>query len=342
MSGIRMRPLWIRLAILAVIALALLPQLAPPAYAIRPAKQPENNRQQATPPTPNSQPIKIGVYILNVGNLDMSTGNYSMDFFLNFSCEPACDPDTFDVMNGYIEEKEDQTSDDADGTWRAYRVRASLITNLDVRDYPFDQHNLVIEIEDKKFNNTIQYYVPDEKQSGVDTRAVVSGWDLRKVPTAWSAEVFDHYYPAFNSTYSRYLFKVTIFHPWQSSFLKGLFAPIVIVLVGLLAVLMNEEQISDRLALTTSALVGAILYHLSVISSIPPVGYLTFMDKFMLVNYFVIAGALGVTVAMMVYQDNAQPERAKKLNQWTRGLIPLSWVVLLTIITVLQFILEIK
>jgi len=339
MKTLRLHSRWTLFAVMAVMALAFIPSLIQPAYAIKPAQV---NETQGTPPPPESLPIRIGVYILNVGNLDMSTGNYSMDFYLNFSCNPACDPDTFDVMNGYIEEKEDQTSDDADGTWRAYRVRASLITNLDVRDYPFDEHDLMIEIEDKKFNNTVRYYIPDEVQSGVDSRAVVSGWDLRKTPTAWRAEVVDHYYPAFDSTYSRYIFQVTIFHPWQSSFLKGLFAPIVIVLVGLLAVLMNEEKISDRLALTTSALVGAILYHLSVIASIPPVGYLTYMDKFMLVNYFVIAAALGVTVAMMVFQDNEQHERAKHLNQWTRGLIPLTWVVLLTLITVLQFVLKIR
>jgi hypothetical protein len=331
---------WILLSTVFVFSLALIPLLLPPAYAVQP---PVSAGAPLIEIPEGSQPIKVGFYILNVGNLDMTTGNYTMDFFLNFECGSGCDsatfdPDTFDIMNGQITDKEDQTSDDADGNWRAYRVRASLITNLDVRDYPFDQHRLVIEMEDKVNNIGKIHYVVDEKQSGVDSSAVVSGWQLKGTPEFWSAEVVEHPYPVFDSIYSRYRFYVTIYHPWQSSFLKGLFAPIVIVLVGLLAVLMNEEKISDRLALTTSALVGAILYHLSVISSIPPVGYLTYMDKFMLVNYLVIALALGVTVLMMVYQDNGQPERARQLNLLTRGLIPLAWVVLITFITVTQFL----
>ena len=163
MKMFRFHSKWTLLTAIFVIALSFIPSLMPPVYATRPAAV----KTQATPPGPEAQPIKIGVYILNVGNLDMSTGNYSMDFYLNFTCNPACDPDTFDIMNGNIEYKEDQTSDTADGTWRAYRVRAALITDLDVRDYPFDEHNLIIEIEDKKFSNKIRYYVPDAKQSGV-------------------------------------------------------------------------------------------------------------------------------------------------------------------------------
>ena len=326
---------WLMTLILLVFGLALFPLFPVPVYAER---EPEIKTQvpdRQTTGTP--QDIRVSMYVLNVGNLDMATGNYTIDFFLGFNCDQKCDPDSFDIMNGELTYKEDQTSDDSNGTWKAYRARASLITNLDVRNYPFDEHQLVIEMEDKINNIDKVRYVVDEKASGVDSSAVVSGWQLRSEPKMWNAEVVEHYYPNYDSTYSRYRFYVTIYHPWQSSFLKGLFAPIVIVLVGLLAVLMREDKISDRLALTTSSLVGAILYHLSVISSIPPVGYLTYMDKFMLVNYFVISFALGVTVVMMVYKDNDYHIRAKRLNNWTRGIIPLTWIVLLGFITITQF-----
>jgi hypothetical protein len=325
---------WLAVTAILVLLLSLLPLIPSPVYAIKPQISAQTFSKQAT-----GQPIevKVGVYVLTLGDLDMATGNYTMDFFLSFSCDQKCNPDSFDIMNGEVSKHEDQTSDDLGGTFRAYRVSASLITNLDVRDYPFDEHDLIIEMEDKLNNTDKLRYVVDEKASGVDSSAVVSGWQIKGTP-GWKAEVVDHYYPIYDSSYSRYRFYVTIYHPWQSSFLKGLFAPIVIVIVGLLSVLMKAEKISDRLALTTSSLVGAILYHLSVISSIPPVGYLTYMDKFMLANYFVIAAALAVTVAMMVYQDNNFPARAEKLNNWTRGLIPLAWVILLAFITITQFV----
>lgn len=324
---------WSIFAAALALTLAFVPYLIPPVYATQPAASAAAPAVQ----TPASQPVRIGVYVLNVGSLDLSTGNYDIDFYLNFSCDNPCHPENFDILNGKILEKEDQTSDDANGTWRAYRVRASLITDLDMKNYPFDEHKLIIEIEDKINNINQLHYEADPTQSGVDVNAVVSGWYLKTEPSKWAAEVVNHKYPIYGNPYSRYRFFVTIYHPWQSSFLKGLFAPIVIVLVGLLSVLMNEAKISDRLALTTSSLVGSILYHLSVISSIPPVGYLTYMDKFMLINYLMIAAALTVTVVMMVYKDNDFHARAKKLNQWTRNLIPTAWVVLLAVMTWIQF-----
>ncbi len=325
---------WISITALFTIGLAFLPALITPVYAthkIAPVTK-------SAAPLSGSQQIKVGVYVLNIGSLDLSTGSYNIDFYLNFSCDQPCDPGNFDIMNGKITEQENQTSDTNNRQAWYYRVRADLITDLDMRNYPFDEHQLVIEIEDKINSKEKVLYLPDPEKSGIDQYAIVSGWELKGKPAEWFAEVIDHSYPIYNdATYSRYRYYITIYHPWPSSFLKALFAPIVIVLVGLLAVLMHESKITDRLALTTSSLVGAILYHLSIISSIPPVGYLTYMDKFMLVNYLVIAAALTVTVVMMVYKDNEFHARAKKLNHWTRGLIPLTWLVLMALITIRQF-----
>ena len=61
--------------------------------------------------------------------------------------------------------------------------------------------------------------------------------------------------------------------------MKGLFAAVVIIMVGMLSFLMKYDEIGERLALTSSTLVGAILYHLTLTASIPPVGYMTRLLK---------------------------------------------------------------
>src|SRR5215510_8097789 len=44
--------------------------------------------------------VRVGVYILSVGNLDTKTGTYVIDFFLNLKCETeGCNPNDFDIMN---------------------------------------------------------------------------------------------------------------------------------------------------------------------------------------------------------------------------------------------------
>jgi len=284
---------------------------------------------------------KVGLYVLGITDLNVATGSYTMDVYLNFRCSRPCDsldpdhptfdnpdPDNtaFDVMNATgAPDVSDQTSDTQGGTVYFYRVRVPLGENLILKDFPFDYHYLSMQLEDKIWDVNDLVYEYDPEKSGVDKYAVVSGWQVKKEV---NGEVVNHVYPIYPEPYSRLTFKVAIYHPWFSSFMKGLFAAIVIVGVGMLSFLMKYDEISERLALTTSTLVGAILYHLTLTSSIPPVGYLTFADKFMLANYVIVFLALAVTVGLMLYVNAEEKEKAMRLHKYTRRLIPGLWIFL--------------
>jgi hypothetical protein len=269
--------------------------------------------------------VKVGVYVLSVGNLDMTSGGYTLDFYLNFTCDRPCNPTSFDIMNAAsAPEVDDQTADTKGDTFFTYRVRANLITNLDLKRYPFDEHNLVVEIEDKSQDATRLVYDVDPVRTGIDEHVLVSGWDLRH---QWKAEVLDHIYPVFeNSNYSRYRFYVSIYHPWQASFLKGIFAAIVIIGVGMLSFLLAYDDVEDRLNLASGTLASAIFYHMTLTSSIPPVGYLTFADRFMLLQYLIISLVLAVSIALMILINKDNHAQAKRLHLLTRWAVPLVWI----------------
>jgi hypothetical protein len=326
------------LGILVVFALAFFPLFLRPASAESPSvyKSKIYSPSAIAQVLPEPIKVKVGVYVLQVGNLDISSGTYSMDFYLQFLCDRPCDEPAFDIMNSSEISAENQTSDSRGGTFYTYRVKANLSTNLDLRKYPFDSHLLSVAIEDKNLGANEMVYENFPGLSGVDPEAVVSGWDIdRAIP---HGVVTDHFYPMFsNSPYSRISFQVRIFHNTFSSFMKGLFAAIVIVLVGMLSFLMKHTDVSDRLALTSSTLVGAILYHLTLTAGIPPVGYLTFADKFMIGNYVITFAALAVTVMLMWYVNHGLKEQAVKLHCRTRLTVPALWIVLMVSLTILEF-----
>jgi len=269
---------------------------------------------------------RVGIYVLSVGNLDMTSGGYTMDFYLNFTCDRPCASVKFDIMNASsAPEWDDQTLDTRGNTFYTYRVRANLITQLDLERYPFDEHQLAIELEDKSLDTSSLVFEVDPGKSGIDKHVLVSGWNLRP---EWDASVEENIFPLFdNSAYSRYRFFVSIYHPWQASFLKGLFAAIVIVGGGMLSFLLAYDDSEDRINLTSSTLASAIFYHLTLTSSIPPVGYLTFADKFMILQYLFISASLGVAVALMILCNRARLDLAKNLHKATRVLVPAAWVV---------------
>lgn len=275
--------------------------------------------------------VRIGVYFLSLGNLDTTTGEYTVDFFLNFICETQpCDPTHFDIMNAVSKaEADDQTSEAVRGKEFYYRVRANLQTNLDLRKFPFDDHILVIEFEDQNKTDDKFVYVVDEKLSGIDQDVYVSGWTLEPYI---EGNAKSHEYTVYKESYSRARFAVRISHPWFSSFMKGLFAAIVIVGVGMLSFLMNPAEAQDRISLTSGTLASAIFYHMTLTSSIPPVGYLTYGDRFMILQYIFITVSLAISVTLFMLlsaekRGSNYHKTAMLIHQATRWTVPLLWVI---------------
>ncbi|MDA1003922.1 MAG: hypothetical protein O3B31_11355, partial [Chloroflexi bacterium] len=280
----------------------------------------------ATPaPAPAAEPsagpivVRAAVYVLNVGRLDTQSGEFTVDFYLTLTCDRPCDAGNFEFMNGRALSSDLQTDEPAE---MLYRIQAALTTNVDVRRYPFDQHRLPVIIEHREIPSSGLVYVADERLSGVDPAVTVGGWELR----SWAASVTDHYYAPWDESWSRYEFDVIIERGVISGVFKALLPGLLIVASGFLALLLGPDLVIQRLGINTSAIVGAILFHLTLTSQVPPVGYLTFADKFMLANYIGLISALLATVVLMVIATERRPALAARIHALSRTTIPLAWL----------------
>jgi hypothetical protein len=159
----------------------------------------------------------------------------------------------------------------------------------------------------------------------VDQDVVLVGWEL----AGWNARAATHHYAPYNEDYSRYAFAVNIRRLLVASVTK-IFPPILfIVIVGLLALLIEErDKLWTRIGINTSALLACVIFHLNVTSSIPPLGYLTFADKFLIATYVVLVLNLCSTVLMMVHAKRDDARLEKKIYRASLYGIPALAVVL--------------
>lgn len=263
--------------------------------------------------------VRTAVYVLNVGRLDTQSGEFTVDFYLTLTCDRPCDAGNFEFMNGRALSSDLQTDEPAE---KLYRIHAALTTNVDVRGYPFDRHHLPITLEDREIPSSGLVYVPDETLSGIDPAVTVGGWQL----AGWDASVGDHYYAPWDDSWSRYEFHVIIGRGLISGLFKALLPGLLIVVSGFLALLLGPDMLIHRLGINTSAIVGAILFHINLTSQVPPVGYLTFADKFMLANYVGLIGALLATVLLMVIETRENGALSFRVHRISRATIPLTWL----------------
>ena len=152
-----------------------------------------------------AKPVKVyvGVYVLNLGKFELATGAYTVDFYLSLRSEEPVEMGDFEFMNGRAATV-DKLIDTP--TEKFYRIQANLSQNLDLRRYPFDEHLLTIEIEDKRRTVDELVYVVDKQNCGVDPGVIVVGWRL----AGWEAKVLTHDYEIYGETYSRFVFGLRI------------------------------------------------------------------------------------------------------------------------------------
>lgn len=309
----------------ALLLLLLMPFIAVFSDVGPPSSPPETPPAQVA----GQQQVRVGVYVLSISQFSTATGSYVVDLYLTMECDKECGPRNFEFMNGRATAIEIL---DDDPNYKSWRIQASLFTDPDVRSYPFDQHHLKILFEDKNRSLDHLVYVSDPGLNGVDPQVIIAGWQL----VSWDSKVVEHVYPTFDAVYSCYEFDVVIERGALSSIFKSILPALFIVLGGFLSLLLGPDKALQRLGINTGALIGGIMFHVNLTSQLPPVGYLTLADKFMIVNYIGLVGTLAATVVLLMWTTAASGgstvaaeklQRANWLHRMTAIALPLVWAV---------------
>ncbi|MBM3200015.1 hypothetical protein FJZ53_03680 [Candidatus Woesearchaeota archaeon] len=256
------------------------------------------------------QQVDVGLYILNLGKFDVGTGAFTADFYLSMKCEEECSPDKFEFMNGRaasIDKAIDKPNE------KFYRIQANLNSPVDLKKFPFDSQKMQIIIEDKEQTTEDLIYNPDMEESGIDPAVTFPGWNL----DGWTAEASEHDYPVYGEKYSQYVFSIDISRIKLNSFIKTFLPIIFIILVALCSFLLDPDKVSTRMGMVGSALAASVMFHVSISNQIPPVGYLTFADKFMGLTYFILLLSFTLNVVMMELQARKKDHLVNKMHAMT-------------------------
>jgi hypothetical protein len=270
--------------------------------------------------------ISVGLYILNLGKFDVSTGSFTADFYLSFKCNNTCPQFDFEFMNGRASSLEKIIDSPNE---KFYRIQANLNSPIDLKKFPFDNQKLEIILEDKKKTVEELRYIADKGESGIDESITFVGWDLGE----WDARVIDHKYAIYNNeTYSQYVFTIPISRIMVNAIFKTFLPITFIILVMLSSFVLDPDKITTRLAMVGSALVASVMFHVSIANQIPPVGYLTFIDKFMVLTYFVLLMSFVFNVFLLELQERKKEPLVKKLHSYTEFtmfiLVPILYLIL--------------
>eukprot|EP00899_Mesostigma_viride_P022498 jgi/Mesvir1/3432/Mv11930-RA.1 len=172
---------------------------------------PEGDRRQ----------VSVGVYVLNVGAVDLLAGTFDIDFYMYFSSgwgyyylDAANKADSYFPNSGRgATVTSIQKYPHVANVTTQYRVKSSFYFGVDTRRYPFEHHALEVRFEDPLHEVKDLSFNFDTSFSGISSSILFPGFNRAGV---WN--------------YSRFVFTIHVERPSVNAFIKGFFPPLAILL----------------------------------------------------------------------------------------------------------------
>lgn len=263
--------------------------------------------------------VRVGVYLVNVQSVNLQAGTYNLDFYLWFNSTGNPQYVDYEFTNGQV------TSLDVvqnTSSYQEYRVWGIFQTTFGFQQFPFDNHDLTINIEDRTLTVNQLVFTPDPT-SGYDPTAGISGWQL----SGGTMQVTTHEYPG--QVFSRAVFSVTINRFQLQSFLEDILPIALVTLIGMMVFVLPVERTFERTFLSVTTLVSAVAISVSTMSQVPSVGYLTLADEISITVFILFAYSIGVSVWLTRMVVNGDKENAERINLKAAILVPVVVVIFL-------------
>jgi len=272
--------------------------------------------------------VRVGVWLNSIEKVDVPAGTFTVDFYLWFKYHDV--KPNVEFLKGTPSKIDLITEEERPlENYLEYRVKGVFIGSLDFRGFPFDEHFLTVELEDKERGASELIFEPDEEESGVDPELDVVGWDVK------GFKLYEEKHAYSDENYSRFIFGVTVYRSKISVAFKNLLPIIVITLISLLTFSISVKNFGQRVGICVTTLMSAVAYHLAALSALPPLGYLTLFDRIMLVVYTLFLYNLAVSVQAMRLVEAGKVEVAEKFEARMQNLLPVAVIALSLIYIVL-------
>ena len=241
--------------------------------------------------------VKVGLVIREIRDFSITTGGFEAEFFLSLTADKEM-PNLAPIFTNGHEVSLSPLVDTP--TFKVFSVSGKFTTEVDLRAYPYDTQNLDIQLEDQKAGVDQLVFVADQARTSLDSSFRLSSFGA----SGTGAVTYKHKYPARfdrDDLYvSRYKFTLSV-DRFAASAAFSVFVPaFIIVLISLTGMWVPPDELEVRSNAGAPMLAAAVLFHFSLIQSLPATGYLTHADKLMLGVYMSLLLNMGSTWLLML------------------------------------------
>jgi hypothetical protein len=266
---------------------------------------------------------KIGIYVTSIFDFSLGEKAYSVDFWMWFNYKN----DSLDMLGSteIVNAKEFEflladTEKKGNINWATQKCRATIKKEWDVRHFPFDKQELIIEIEEANADTTSMVFLADTKNSKYDKRIHIDGWKISDFKINTQPITYETTYGdpelSGNSTYPSARVTFTIEREGKGLFFKLFTGLYVAFAISLLVFFMGPEN-AERFGLLVGALFAAIGNKYIVDGMLPETTMYTLVDKIHVLTFTYILINLIITVVAYRFYATQRIEQARKIDWYS-------------------------
>jgi len=279
------------------------------------------------PGQPGAQPAKckLGIYITSLYDIKPDEGTFSADFWMWFTHQiPETKlPDSAEFKNATKTERQHIETDVINGiVWSTQKVKAKLIHDWDISQFPFDKHELQIVIEEGSLESDELVYEPDITNSNRLKSIRVDGWRITDFQLVQSQSEYESNFgnpeTVDHSSYSGVTATISLQRDAIGLFYKIHIGVYIAFLITALAFFMetgSDDIFSARIGLLVGMLFASILNSQAAESAIGHSNSLSLSDKIHSTTYCYIFLAVILTLVSRMLSKQKNDSLAHKINR---------------------------
>lgn len=301
-------------------------------------------------PDPAGTPtqVKVGIYVLDIKNIDDVAQTYSADFFLVVEwidrrlAAKATDPilvnkkyskdEIWHPRLGILNElslttkSPDTIEVDSIGNARwIQRFFGNLSLPMNLRDYPFDHHEIAISVVSFGYGPEDVKFIVNNRLTGRAPSFTVTDWSV----TDGTAEVLQEYFPPQDRNFARcdisFLAKRHIgYFLW-----KVIVPTLLIVAMSWTVFFIDPSELGPQLGISSTTILTIVAHHLSLSNILPRISYLTRADQFIVGSIILVFMALGEAIITSYLMRAGDCEHALRIDLLSRVGFPISYGLLI-------------
>jgi hypothetical protein len=282
---------------------------------------------------PERSNVSVGIYLVSLYDIAPATSSFLIDFYVWTNQKSASfDPLASAVFPGTRQlEVLFQSLREVDGVqWSLRRYRGTFYHDWNLRNFPFDKHELKVQLRDSVHRTREVHYQPDIATSGVDRQFDLPGWrisdfriaveDVEYGTTFGDPGADEDSFRVFSWTTATVVMK----RDALGLFLKLLTGAYIAFGAAMFACLMKTTQppvFAGRMGLQISCLFAAIINNRTTDAILGRDDQITLPDMLHILIYFIIFLAMVITLRSRVLCEKGEEERAKNFERRTTAVM---------------------